>query len=278
MWQSDYPSANDLRELLARPLAQSSTQLWLDASGDLIAYALVDEFNNLLFDVLPAARSPALDAEIFAWGAECVQKRNAETHAQNTLDAVCRMEDVERVAWLERFGFAPQGLETLRLCRALREPIPSPILPEGFFIRSVTGEHEAEALAALHRAAFGTEFMTVQERLHWMRAPYYDAALDLVAIAPNDELAAYCFGKIDTDGIARTGRKEGWLDPLATHPRYQNLGLARALLTRGMQLLRARGMNFAILGTSSENGAMQRAAFAVGFCIESKRVWFSKYV
>ncbi|MBI4675289.1 MAG: hypothetical protein HY741_26905, partial [Chloroflexi bacterium] len=108
-WQSDYPGTMDLRELLAEPAVQNSTRLWETENGALVAYALVDESSNLLFDVLPEARSPALDAEIFAWGAECVRQRNAETNAQNTLDAVCRVENAERVAWLEHFGFTRQA-------------------------------------------------------------------------------------------------------------------------------------------------------------------------
>jgi hypothetical protein len=54
--------------------------------------------------------------------------------------------------------------------------------------------------------------------------------------------------------------------------------LARALLSYGMQLLRERGIEYAELGTSSENFAMQRAAFAAGFYIESTRVWYSKTI
>lgn len=277
-WQGDYPTANDLRELLAEPTAQNCARLWHAANGAPVAFALVDEANNLVFEVLPAVRTSALDAEIFTWGANCLRQRNAANGEQNTLDASCRVENIERSAWLEQFGFARRGVETLHLERALSEPIAPPQLPEGFLIRTVVGESEAEALAALHRAAFGTAHMTAEKRLVWMRAPHYDPALDLVAAAPSGEIAAYCFGRLDPDEMARTGRAVGWLDPLATHPRYQGRGLARALLLHGLQLLRARGMDYTALGTSNDNFGMQRAAFAAGFCIESKRAWFSKMI
>lgn len=275
-WQSDYPAANDLGELLAEPVIQKHTRLWHAASGALLAYALLDESNNLWFDALPAARNTILDGEIFAWGVTCLRERNAETDAANTLDVSCRVEDAERVAWLDHFGFVRQTVETIHMERDLREPLDAPILPDGFSIRSVVGESEAKALAALHRAAFGTDYMTAEKRMVWMRAPDYDAALDLVAVTADNELAAYCFGRIDRDENARTGRAVGWLDPLATHPRYQGRGLARALLRHELTLLRARGMDYAALGTSSENVAMQRAAFAAGFVVESTRAWFSK--
>jgi ribosomal protein S18 acetylase RimI-like enzyme len=70
----------------------------------------------------------------------------------------------------------------------------------------------------------------------------------------------------------------GNTDPVATHPRYQRMGLARALLARGMQLLKERGMLYAQLGTSGNNIAMQKAAESVGFSTQYKTIWFSKEV
>lgn len=275
-WQGDYPTTNDLRELLAEPVVQKNTRLWHDADGALVAYALLDQANNLVFDGLPAKNSPGPDAEMVAWGVHWLQQRSAQTGGHNTLDASCRVEDTERIARLEQFGFTRQPNETLRMERDLRETIPPAILPQGFSIRTVTGTPEAQALAELHRAAFGTAYMTAEKRLEWMRAPHYDPALDLVVAASDGGLAAYCFGRIDPVEITRTGRAVGWLDPLATHPNYQGRGLARTLLLHGLQLLRARGMDYAALGTESRNIAMQRAALAAGYRVESRRAWFSK--
>ena len=117
--------------------------------------------------------------------------------------------------------------------------------------------------------------MTVAERSRWMRAPGYDPALDLVAVAPDGSLAAYCFCAIQQEENRLTGRNDGVTDPLATHPRHQSRGLARALLCAGMARLQARGAERALLGTSSDNRAMQAAAQAVGYRIESERVWLS---
>jgi mycothiol synthase len=77
---------------------------------------------------------------------------------------------------------------------------------------------------------------------------------------------------------AKTGRNEGYTDPVATHPEYQGRGLAKALFLTGLRLLRERGMETAVMGTSSENEKMQRAAKAVGFRVESSTVWFAKPV
>jgi len=110
-----------------------------------------------------------------------------------------------------------------------------------------------------------------------MRAPEHDAELDLIAIAPNGTFAAYCMCSISEEENALTGRNEGYTDPVATHPAFQRRGLARALLLTGFRLLKQRGVDTAVLSTSSENTAMQRAAALVGFRVQSK-IWFVKQV
>ena len=158
------------------------------------------------------------------------------------------------------------------MTRQLVKPIPDPALPQGFIIRPIAGNHEAGAVAAMHRAAFGTEYMTTENRLVIMNTSGYDPSLDLLAIAPNGEIAAYCSCSVNDQ------TRIGMTDPVATHPKYQRMGLSRALLLTGMRLLKERGMASAHLGTSGENIAMQRTAESVGFTIEYKTIWFSKKV
>ncbi|NTU56154.1 MAG: GNAT family N-acetyltransferase, partial [Anaerolineales bacterium] len=100
----------------------------------------------------------------------------------------------------------------------------------------------------------------------------YDPTLDLVVIAPDGTVAAYCSCSVNNQ------TKIGFTDPVATHPNYQRMGLARALLLTGMILLKERGMSYAHLGTSGNNIAMQKTAESVGFTVEYKTIWFSKEV
>jgi ribosomal protein S18 acetylase RimI-like enzyme len=161
--------------------------------------------------------------------------------------------------------------------RDLRAPIPEAELPEGFAIRVAGGEAEAEALAELHRLAFGTEHMTTESRLAMMRAPAYDPSLDLVAVAPGGVLAAYCMCSMEDANGEVPSPRVGWTDPVGTHPGYQRLGLARALLCTGLRLLRDRGAEYARLGASSTNTAMQKAAQSAGYVVkEVTKIWFQK--
>ncbi len=265
---ADYPNSVNLQELMQSITVQANTNLWFD--GDqLTAYALVDEYNNLLFDCQPD-QLDLLGNEIVEWGLNHVHN-DAET-----LDTNCRASDTARVEFLESHGFTKTPTETISMRRDLGQPIPAPALPTGFTIRSIKGEEEAQALAELHRAAFGTDYVTTEVRQTWMRVPDYDPDLDLVAVAPDGTFAAYCMCSISNEQNEVTGKLEGQTDPIATHPRYQKLGLAQALLNTGLRLLKERGIKTAKLGTSSDNIAMQKTAHAVGFYISHKIIWFEK--
>jgi len=272
---ADYPSMADLNELLCLPAIQANTRLWFD-KGQIIAFALVDSYNNLSFEYQEA--NSDLQAEIVQWGVECIKRKPHRVEEPLTLDASCREEDRDRIALLERHGFVRQAVRSLHLARPLREPIPQPTLPAGFEIRTLKGRDEVEEWVRLHRAAFGTERMTIEERLAMMSGTDYSPELDLVMTGPDGRLAAYCMCQIFREENARTGRNEGYTDPVATHPECQGRGLAKALLLTGLHLLQERGVETALMGTSSENETMQRAAMAVGFRVKSTTVWFAKPV
>jgi ribosomal protein S18 acetylase RimI-like enzyme len=274
---ADFPGIYDLRELMLQPEIQENTWLWYGDDGRLQAFAITDtRYRNVYFEIAPEIWSDEIAREIFTWGAACIQKAHTEAAEPLTLDTSCREDDEKRLALLRRHGFAPDGVRTLSLARSLHDLIPEPGLPDGFYIRPVAGEAEAETLVALHQAAFGTANMTLTERLAMMRAPEYDRELDLIAVAPDGRFAAFCVGSISAEENGRSGQQLGYTDPVGTHPDFQRRGLARALLLTCMSLLRQRGMETAVLSTNSQNIAMQKTAESVGFQIQWSKIWFTK--
>lgn len=275
---TDYPSIVDLQEVLALTDIQKSTRLWFDSDDQSIGFAFVDHYYNLWFEFDQQTIHPDTQLEMINWGVACIQRAMRESGKSLTLDASCRDDDIDRIALLEQHGFVMQEIRSLNFTRSLDKPISAPQLPAGFSIRHVAGEQEIDAIVALHRAAFGTENMTVEERLSMMGLPEYEAELDLLIIAPNGRLAAYCTCSISQEENERTGRNEGYTDPVATHPDFQRQGLAQALLLAGCRKLQERGVKTAVLGTNNRNIGMQRAAKAVGFQVQSTKLWFEKPV
>jgi len=265
----DYPGKVNLEEDFASAAIRANTRLWFD-NDQPVGWAYVDDFRNLWWE-LDHQYDELLGAEIVEWGVTCVRRALPEG-ATATLDTSCRDDNTDRLSFLNKHGFQKGDATTVYMARLLSEPIPVPHLPEGFVIRSVSGPQEAEAITCTHRAAFVTEYMTTERRLAIMSVSEYDPALDLVVLAPDGTIAAYCSCSVDLQKLT------GNTDPVATHPRYQRMGLARALLLTGLRLLKEHGMQSAHLGTSGNNIAMQKTAEAVGFTLGHKTLWFSKEV
>jgi len=266
---NDHPAKVNLEEDLASATIRSNTRLWFDDDQP-IAWAYVDEFNNLWWE-LDKRCEELVGAQIVEWGEACIRKVTAKGESA-TLDTNCREDYTARIAFLQRHGFRQTENTNVAMARDLSEPIPAPSLPHGFVIRPIAGIQEAEAVAAMHRAAFGTDYMTTENRLSIMNTSEYDPSLDLIVIAPDGAIAANCICSVNEE------QKIGSTDPVMTHPRFQRLGLSRALLLTGLCLLKERGMLSAHLGTSGDNIAMQKTAEAVGFRVEHKTIWFSRAI
>jgi mycothiol synthase len=275
-WLGDYPAAVDLQEILAQAGPASRTRLWFDENGQPVAYALVDAFNNLLCEIDP---HDTLEDEGVSWGVECIHamRRQGLAEAECTLDGSCRQEDSRRMQMLLGHGFQVLPGSSIRYRRSLEGKIPTPSLPTGFALThaaALAGDpHLVERIVALHRAGFGTEHMTVEERQSIMSTSEYSSEMDLFIVAPDGRLAGYCTCSKASDipGVGHT-------DPIAVHPNFQRLGLGRALVLSGLHVLQERGLKEARLTTSSENIAMQALAQAAGFEEYERMVWLARKV
>ncbi len=269
--------ATDFEEYLALELVRLDTCLWRDPTGRVVAFALVDHFNNLCFSWEDACHTAELEAQVVEWGLACMRRRNAESGEPATLDASCGSDNRPRLDFLERNGFHKEEIRTLRYERDFRLSIPEYHLPADFSLRSVQSEADAVPLAALHRAAFGTDKMTVEYRLAMMRVPGYDPELDLYIAALGGKPVAFCVCSVDGDN-GPASSKSGHTDPIGVDPQFQGHGLGKTVLIAGLKALRDRGVECARLGTSSENIAMQHLAESAGFRLTCEIFWFSKAV
>ncbi len=275
---AEYPTGVDFEEILDSVDVRESTRLWLDECGRLTGYALIYPlFCNINFEADPALDVAGLEKEMITWGLERFRqlKRDGRVDQAATLDTNCCEKDRARIELLQANGFTPQDLMSLHLSRSLTEPIPPINLPSGFSIRPVAGEGEADALAALYQVAYGTDKMTAEEILAIMRTSSYDRELDLLAVAPDGRLAGLCTCGIQEDLNGMLSKKQGSTDPVLVHPDFQGLGLARALIWSGWEKLKSRGIEVAVLGTSSQNARGIAAFTKAGYVIDRRRLWFS---
>lgn len=259
----------DFEEFIQLKSVRQNTRLWFEGPL-LIAFAYVDDFNNLCFEVIPDKSNRKVEDEIIGWGLECMRNKNMQSGVNDSLDSSCSAQNLARIELLERMGFIQQEIRSLKFARPLNEPIQELPLPSGYSIRCVNGESEVAHLVSLHRAAFGTNHMTEEYRLAMMHAPDYDKCLDWVAVAPEGTLAGFCIGSIDEDDSTL-----GYLDPIGVHPDHRRIGLSAAMIAYGLSYFRSRGIKTIQLGTSSENLPMIALAIRSGFTLQSESIWFS---
>jgi predicted N-acetyltransferase YhbS len=164
-----------------------------------------------------------------------------------------------RQAIVERLGYRPTGSPgMLYTTRSLRDHIPEKALPAGFSMRSVAGEQEAGAVAAVHNGAF-TPKWDAEQYLAVMRTPGFDIERELVMVAPDGRFAAFLI--IWLDPISRSGLFE----PVGCHHDFQRRGLTSALMYEGMRRMRAAGMETAIVLHNADNVAGVPFYRSVGF-------------
>ncbi|GHO78460.1 hypothetical protein KSD_62310 [Ktedonobacter sp. SOSP1-85] len=277
---ADYPSLTDLHEFLnpVRSGQHTHIRLWEDGEGQLLAYANVALPSGFFsFLIHPLAWETSIPTEIIAY-ATAMRAASGVGEEERGLGTNCRDSDEQRLHYLLQAGFVLEEGEVPVMVRTLAEELPEPKLPVGYRLRHVAGEAEAEACVALHRAAFGTQNMTVEQRLSIMREPDYDPRGDLVIEAPGGALIAYCICQVHPEENAQSGRNWGYTDPIGVHPDYQRRGLGRAVLLGGLHYLKARDVDTASFMTSSDNASMLGLGTTAGFHRLYAYHWLSKKV
>jgi ribosomal protein S18 acetylase RimI-like enzyme len=266
------PTITDFEENIQMQTVRQNTRLWFEGP-QLVAFAYVDDYCNLCFEIAPEIRNLKLEQEIVDWGTDCMRRVINKTGEIAALDSSCSASSKDRISILERMGFTQQVVRSLHFSCDLSDPIPEICLPHGYAIRCANGESEVAQLVNLHRAAFGTEQMTIEYRLAMMHAPEYDQTMDWVATSPDGNLAAFCIGSIDGEDPST-----GYLDPIGTHPDHRRISLSAAMIAHGLSELKSRSLKYARFGTSSENIPMRQLAEQTGFKLDSESVWFSREV
>jgi mycothiol synthase len=224
--------------------------LWKADDGTLVGWAVAQlPFASLDYAIHPDL--PNLEEAILEWGiqrwAQVAQERGQRIYFYIAVPT----DQHERIALLERHGLKPDDWGMLQLAHPLNFPVPEPTLPNGFTIRPLAGSREVRAYTAVHRAAFGSENMREDWRSRILETDQYIPDLDLVAVAPDGSLAAFCICWIKD----LHGQSIGQVEPLGVAPQYQKMGLGRAILNAGLRAMQDHGATSAYIQTETTNPA-----------------------
>ncbi|MBN9387974.1 MAG: N-acetyltransferase [Chloroflexi bacterium] len=235
----------------------NSTRLWLDETGQVVAFAWPGEGEKPL-DLFALPRYKALETELLAYSESYLLGKGGES--PSSISIMSYTGDAARNTLLEKSGYSRTDDFIFYWVYDLEGEVPNPVLPEGFKFGSVLENGlDAARRVALHRAAFTASQLTPAKYQTVMDAPTYRPELDLLVVGPGDEPAAFALAWHDS------ANRIAMFDPVGCAAAFQRRGLTRALLLEGLRRLKELGVVTAILCSSGSEEGPTHLYRSVGF-------------
>ncbi len=247
--------------------------IW-EADGRIAAVSNPDGTGEAFMQIHPAFFSDSLFREML----EIVERPpliQNESEKESLLVWV-GAQDSARKKILEHSGFQrSKFLAEYMRRRDYSLPIPETNLQDGYSIRPLMKEGELPARSWLSWKVFHPDEPDEKyQGWEWYKniqnTPMYQRNLDIVAVAPDGELAAFC--TVWYDELTQTAVFE----PVGTHPAHQKLGLGKAIMAEGLRRAHQKG---ATLATVSSYSAAAHALYkSMGFTdVDISEPWIKEW-
>jgi ribosomal protein S18 acetylase RimI-like enzyme len=242
--------------------------IWED--GDqIMAWGIIEKPN--LYDLVlhPSLRDSGVEAEL-----QTFMESRVAAFVKNTdkpQGAVVWEDETRYRALLEKRGYTSTPFLAY-FVQPLDHKLPTPLLPEGFRFLDAMHPEWADRRADVHFNSFSPSRMTAEAYTHFMTAPNYDPALDIVVVAPDDTFAAFAMAWVDAETCI------GAFEPVGTRATMQRKGLGRAVLLEGMRRMQARGMTVATVCAEADNPGNIAFYQAAGFTLTTMMLKYEKKV
>jgi GNAT superfamily N-acetyltransferase len=158
-------------------------------------------------------------------------------------------KDPEFLSLVQARGYKkdPEGTRPM-LGLEIPDPFPTPTLPEGFRLTSLAEDCDwAKVHQVLWRGFDHGDEVPMNEEEFESRRVMFDTPkarrdLKIAVAAPNGEFASFCGMFYEPTG------RFGYVEPVATDPRYRRLGLGKAAVLEGIRRCAALGATVAYVG------------------------------
>ncbi|TAL06089.1 MAG: GNAT family N-acetyltransferase [Chloroflexota bacterium] len=284
----DYPAMADLIERVNThdgvdwlPSVEALVNEWTHTDGfDPVSDVLVAEFDRALVAsvdltwrvrggsvhqgvtvlVAPDLRGRGIGTALRRWAESKAMReladggRGADLGLPHVFAGWAELEIPEVLPWATAAGYHVDGYGVM-MTRPLSEPIAPVALPEGLELRPVRVED--------HRAIWDADVEAFQDHRDpdlrtdadyegFFAQPDLDTALWLVAW-DGDRVAGSVLNFVFARENERLGVRRGWLEHVSVRRPWRRRGLASALITMSLELLRDLGLEEAALGADAEN-------------------------
>ncbi len=243
--------------------------LWSNEMGELVGWAVMQTpFWTIDYACSPLAGG-GLHREVVHWASQRAWRLFGTPTGHPYWFVMVFPNQDHRIRDLEAVGFACQAdvgedsWSKVLLAREAAAPLPVHPVPAGFAVRPLAGEREVETYVELHRSVFASRSMTPEWRARTLRCPEYVPELDLVAVAPDGGLAAFCVCWLNRQDEEVCGQ----IEPMGVRADLAGLGLGGALLSEGLRRLHLLGARTVYVETDSYRNPALRLYESAGFQI-----------
>jgi len=228
--------------------------LW-EANGQIVAMLNPDGNGEAFFQVHPAFREDVSISEMLDVAEQKLPKTN-ENSKKELIVWVNAADDPMKKLFTERGYARSKFLAEHMRRRFFSQPtsspcgIPDSVPQSGYTVRALGDESELPARSWLSWKVFHPDEPDEKyQGWEWyrnvQRVPIYRRDLDIIAIASDGELAAFC--TVWFDDITRTAVFE----PVGTHPNHQKRGLGKAVMSEGLRRAQRLGATLATVSSYS---------------------------
>jgi mycothiol synthase len=241
--------------------------LWATPGGSLLAWAVMQTPFWTIDQAVHPGAGEELRRQIWAWADGRARESLGTPNGHPIWFANVFADQAERIRDLEEAGFACQAnvgedsWSKVLLLRPAERPAAEHTRPAEVTIRPLAGEAEVEAYVALHHTVFESKAMTAEWRARTLRRPEHISDLDLVAIAPDGRLVAFCIGWLDKKAADASGQ----IEPLGVHPDWRSRRVGRAILSEAVRRLTLHGARRIYVETDNYRNAALELYGSLGF-------------
>ncbi len=151
-------------------------------------------------------------------------------------------------------GYTP-AFHFFEMIRPHLDMVPAPPMPPGLDVRPAQPAHYRPIWEAMQEAFAevpGAHLHGEEDYARWLDGAEFQPALWQVAW-DGDQVVGMILNFVDTEANAHYGRRRGYTEDISMRRPWRRRGLARALLTRSLAVLRAQGLTEAALTADRAN-------------------------
>ncbi len=219
---------------------ESDIHLWETGDGRLVGVAHHEGRRGEVFlQIHPDYRF--LEDEMMAWAEKQLAVPARESN-RRCLTTPVYTYDTERQAMLKARGYCQGDGIGHKYYRSLLGPVPEPVVPAGYRLRSLQADDDLEKRSAAWARAFGSQPRSEALHRSLQRAPGYRMTLESIVEAADGSFVAFALAWFDPVNCI------GMFEPVGTDPDHRRRELGKAVMYRGMRELQALGARMAYVG------------------------------